>query len=224
MYLCFFFPAPLPPMLVIFWFRFPLKPAELLGVAHPPPWLRSRAWRVPGALQSVRVCMGLCVGAEEELAVSSMMTVFQCWQFAASSSVLVFLPGFPFCFESSRVSRSDVVSVFPCAQFLFLVEGGVKRVVATELLPCSPSTPCPCPPFYSKCPWGGWLDFCFCFSSHHLPSMWKNAQSCLPWWLGDEWKSSGIVTWKISTARGLIRAVVVFILTPYSFVVLHVCL
>lgn len=99
--------------------------------------------------------MGLCARAEEELAVFSMLTVFH--RSAASSSVLMFLPGFPFCFEMSWVSRSDVVSAFHCTQFLFLVEGGVKCGVAAELPPCSPSPPCP--PFYSKSPWGGWLDF-----------------------------------------------------------------
>lgn len=135
----------------------------------------------------------------------------------------MFPPGFPFfsfCCETSWVSRSDVVSVFPCAQFLFLGDGGVKCGVATGLLPCSP----PRAPFYSKRPWGGWLDFCFRFSSHHLSSVWKNVKSRLPRRLGDTWKTSGISTWRISSARGLITAVVGFIQAPYNFVVLLVCL
>lgn len=75
--------------------------------------------------------MGLHAGAEEQLPVSSMLTVFH-WS-AASSSILMSLPGFPFCFETGWVSQSDVVSVFFCAQVLFLFEGGVKCEAATLL-------------------------------------------------------------------------------------------
>lgn len=85
-------------------------------MAHLLVLLRSWAWRVPRALQSVKVCVGLCAGAEEEPAISSVLTAFHLS--AASSSVLMCLPGFRFCFEASWVSRLDVVSVFPCAQFL----------------------------------------------------------------------------------------------------------
>lgn len=70
-----------------------------------------------------------------------------CW---LSSTGLLLPPAFQ-CFfldsvfssETSWFSQSDVVAVFPCARFFFLVEGGVKCGVTTEHpWPCSPP-PCP---------------------------------------------------------------------------------
>lgn len=70
-----------------------------------------------------------------------------CW---LSSTGLLLPPAFQ-CFfldsvfssETSWFSQSDVVAVFPCARFFFLVEGGVKCGVTTEHP--WPSSPSPCP-------------------------------------------------------------------------------
>lgn len=115
-------PASLSHVFVLFLFLTPLclwsfefgflwRLQSCLGMAHLLLLLHSRAWRV---------CVGLQAGAEEQLPVSSMLTVFH--RSAASSSILMFLPGFPFCFETGWVSQSGCGIRIPLCPGPFLLK------------------------------------------------------------------------------------------------------
>lgn len=190
--------SPPPLVLVSFWFWLPLKPAELFGDGSPTapaPQPGPKGARSVAIGEGVR---GLVHRGWRGAAVSSLLTVFH-WS-PASSSILMFLPGFSFKLWD---------------QLVFPVRCGGCIPLCPFLLSC-----------WRQCEvWGNHraptVDLALLLLALNLPFI-ANVPGMGSWVF--LWKPVGFLTWKTSSVRDLLRAVLVFIQTPYNFVVSHVCL